>query len=77
MNAFMEWIERRRSMVFGLNSVDFSVCSLLKDKVFSVTPRSLEHSKELIVGHIDALFIQQVCSNMKNRFKKVLKVYRQ
>lgn len=70
MNAFMEWIERRGSMVFGLNSVNFSLCSLLKDKVFSVRPRSLEHSKELIVGHIDALFIDKYARICKTVLKR-------
>lgn len=38
----------------------FGVYGLLKDKVFTEKPQSLEHLKELIEGHFNFLFTLQL-----------------
>lgn len=37
---------------------------MFNDKVFSVKPESLEHLKEFIAGHFDALFTLKLCITM-------------
>lgn len=57
---FTEWIEKRGTIEWPATSPNFTprefrMWGLLKNKVFTVKLHSLEHIKELIAGHFDAL----------------------
>lgn len=50
---------------------------LLKEKVFTEKPRSLEHLKELIEGHFNSLLTLQLYKKVQISVEKVPKLYSQ
>jgi hypothetical protein len=68
-NTFGEWIGRRRTVEWpprspDLTPMDFTVWGIMKDRVYSVKIRDLEHLKERIDSEFENLFFQNICDTI-------------